>query len=117
MAVSADFYRRLGGLDTAFERGDFEDADLCLRARRLGAEVLLHPASGLYHLERQSYTHMAGSKFREVVTYLNCLEFNRRWAGQISGVVRVQKRARPPQRGEDRGSEPAETEAREASRA
>jgi GT2 family glycosyltransferase len=34
MALSASLYQKLGGFDAIYERGDFEDADLCLRARR-----------------------------------------------------------------------------------
>jgi GT2 family glycosyltransferase len=98
MAVSADLYRRLGGLDPAFERGDFEDADLCMRARQLGAEILLYAEPGIYHLERQSFSHLGGEKFRQMVTYLNCLEFNRRWGVELGDNPKVTKRKRTPGR-------------------
>lgn len=83
MGLSCDLYRDLGGFDAVYERGDFEDADLCLRARRSGAEVELHVTSGLYHLERQSIPGMGDRRFREMITYMNCVEFNARWADHL----------------------------------
>jgi GT2 family glycosyltransferase len=84
MALSSDLYRALGGFDAAYERGDFEDADLCLRAQQIGAEVWVHAEPGLYHLERQSIRAMGDTHLREAITYLNCLTFNARWDAHLS---------------------------------
>ena len=84
MALSSDLYQTLGGFDAAYERGDFEDADLCLRAQQIGAEVWVHVAPGLYHLERQSIRTMGDTHLRETITYLNCLTFNARWDALLS---------------------------------
>ncbi|WP_201861477.1 glycosyltransferase family 2 protein [Microvirga soli] len=84
MALSSDLYGTLGGFDAAYERGDFEDADLCLRAQQSGAEIWVHVAPGLYHLERQSIRAMGDAHLREAVTYLNCLTFNARWDAHLS---------------------------------
>jgi GT2 family glycosyltransferase len=84
MALSSALYQTLGGFDAAYERGDFEDADLCLRARQIGAEVWVHVTPGLYHLERQSIRAMGDNHLRETITYLNCLTFNARWDAHLS---------------------------------
>lgn len=84
MALSSDLYSRLNGFDTVYERGDFEDADLCLRAEQLGAEMQVFVRPGLYHLERQSILSMGDSDLRQMVTYMNCVAFNDRWAGHLA---------------------------------
>ncbi|MBM1171270.1 glycosyltransferase [Microvirga arabica] len=84
MALSSHLYRQLGGFDPRYERGDFEDADLCLRAQQIGAEVWLHVRPGLYHLERQSIRGMGDESFREMITHLNCVAFNARWGTHLS---------------------------------
>jgi GT2 family glycosyltransferase len=109
IGMSASLFGSLGGLDPVFERGDFEDADLCLRARARRARIVLHVRPGLYHLERQSLSRTGDISFREMVTYLNCVTFNKRWGASLSlqtpgqvgaepaaaskrGTVRVRKR-------------------------
>ncbi len=84
MCLSADLYRDLGGFDSVYVRGDFEDADLCLRAEQLGADMEVHVSEGLYHLERQSIPSMGDHDLRGMVTYLNCVTFNRRWEDHLS---------------------------------
>ncbi len=78
-----------------YERGDFEDADLCLRARQLGAEIQVHVHHGLYHLERQSIPSMGDTDIRSMVTYMNCAEFNRRWEAELTRPRRVFKVSGP----------------------
>jgi GT2 family glycosyltransferase len=89
MAISADLYRELGGFDAVYVRGDFEDADLCLRARNAGASVEVHVHPGLYHLERQSIPSIGSNDLRGMITYLNCVEFNRRWDGTLSRPKKI----------------------------
>jgi GT2 family glycosyltransferase len=84
MGLSSDLYGRLGGFDTVYERGDFEDADLCLRAEQLGAEMQVFVRPGLYHLERQSIPSMGDGDLRQMVTYMNCVAFNQRWASRLA---------------------------------
>lgn len=88
MALSARLFQELGGLDAAYERGDFEDADLCLRARQMGAEIWLHVGPGLYHLERQSIRQMSDVDTRQMITYMNCVTFNERWDAVLSAQTR-----------------------------
>ncbi|MBM6582753.1 glycosyltransferase [Microvirga sp. BT689] len=84
MALSSDLFSRLGGFDTVYERGDFEDADLCLRAEQLGAEMQVFVRPGLYHLERQSIPSMGDGDLRQMVTYMNCVSFNQRWQTRLA---------------------------------
>ncbi|MPR08705.1 glycosyltransferase [Microvirga tunisiensis] len=97
MALSSGLYQKLEGFDAAYERGDFEDADLCLRAQQIGAEIQLHVRPGLYHLERQSIRRMGDADLREMITYMNCVEFNARWAAILAGQAQssVETSARP----------------------
>ncbi len=93
MGLSSHLYRSLGGFDTAYERGDFEDADLCLRAKQVGAEVWVHVRPGLYHLERQSIRQMGDASLRDMITYMNCVEFNARWDTPLSEEAARRTRA------------------------
>jgi len=92
LAISADQFRRLGGFDPAYLRGDFEDADLCLRARAAGATIKVLFEPGLYHLERQSFSQMTGDALRRMITYVNCITFNRRWGEELSGPGKPARR-------------------------
>jgi GT2 family glycosyltransferase len=80
VVMSRDGYERWGGLSEEFIRGDFEDTDLCLRILHGGGRVGIVRANGIFHLERQSISLMAGESIRSAVTYLNCIQFNRRWS-------------------------------------
>jgi cellulose synthase/poly-beta-1,6-N-acetylglucosamine synthase-like glycosyltransferase len=90
MALAASLYQKLGGFDATYERGDFEDADLCLRAQEIGAEIRVHVRPGLYHLEGQSIRTMGDAGLREMITYLNCVEFNARWDAHLSQQAKGQ---------------------------
>ncbi|MEJ1934223.1 glycosyltransferase [Nostoc sp. NIES-2111] len=79
LMVGRELFNRVGGFDEIYVRGDFEDADLCLRIAELGLPTGIVREPGIYHLERQSIRMMGEVSFREVVMYLNCITFNRRW--------------------------------------
>jgi len=83
MVMTREGYERWGGLSEEFIRGDFEDADLCLRILEGGGRVGMVRANGIFHLERQSITLMASESVRSAITYLNCIRFNRRWSDFI----------------------------------
>lgn len=61
LAVPGDVWRALGGFDETFVNG-YEDVDLCLRARALGAGCWYEPTSIVTHHESQSgparWTHV-----------------------------------------------------------
>lgn len=85
LMVGRDLFRKVGGFDDRYVRGDFEDADLCLRIAELGLPTGIVRDGGIYHLERQSIRLMGEVSFREVVMYLNCITFNERWGKVIAG--------------------------------
>lgn len=70
----------LGGFDEGFVVGDFEDADLCMRARQQGLKCVVDFRAKLYHLERQSQGDQTQS-WRMNLSLYNAWRFQRRWAG------------------------------------
>jgi GT2 family glycosyltransferase len=83
MLMRNDLYQELGGFDQAYVRGDFEDADLCLRARAAGHEIGLVSSNEIFHLERQSIGRMGSTISQSALVYVNCITFNRRWRNFI----------------------------------
>lgn len=69
----------LGGLDEAFNPAQFEDFDLCYRAREHGWRVLYEPAVEMYHFENTTTAGSADVKFR-YTTMRNWALFKKRWA-------------------------------------
>jgi GT2 family glycosyltransferase len=69
---------RLGGLDELFNPAQFEDFDLCYRARAAGWRVLYEPRAEMYHFENVTTDGSADMPFRKT-TIRNGLEFKRRW--------------------------------------
>jgi GT2 family glycosyltransferase len=68
----------LGGFDESFIIGDFEDSDLCLKAKARGLACAVDMAVHLYHLERQSQGS-AGEAWRMNLTLYNAWIHQRRW--------------------------------------
>lgn len=54
LTISKELFDRVGGLNTDYIIGDFEDSDLCLQCTQLGYENWYFADVSLYHLERQS---------------------------------------------------------------
>lgn len=73
----------LGGLDEVFNPAQFEDFDLCYRARQAGWKVLYEPGAEMYHFENTTTSGSVDVKFR-YVTIRNGLEFKRRWQHMFS---------------------------------
>ena len=76
-------YEELGGLDEGYVLGDFEDSDLCLKARRAGLDVRLAPRAELYHLERQSQSLVTAARWKRDLTHYNCWRHSRLWHDDI----------------------------------
>ncbi|HEY7426606.1 MAG TPA: glycosyltransferase family 2 protein [Gemmataceae bacterium] len=51
-----DLFEKLGGLDTAFSPGYFEDLDYCVRLWRAGRRIVYLPQAALLHYENASST-------------------------------------------------------------
>lgn len=55
LAVRTELVRLLGGFDTEFEVGGYEDDDLCRRLRAVGARLLMVRGSFVYHLGHATF--------------------------------------------------------------
>jgi O-antigen biosynthesis protein len=80
-------FEEVGGFDDGFIKGDFEDGDLCLKVAEKGGRVGVLATDGVYHLERQSIRLMAKEGERQLITYLNCVRFNKRWGDALERLV------------------------------
>ena len=49
LAIRRDLFERVGGFDTSYTRGYFEDTDICMKVRALGFKVWYEPACTLVH--------------------------------------------------------------------
>ncbi len=59
-AFSREKFLELGGYDERFLPGIFEDADICLRARRAGYKLFYEPASIVFHMGQASFKKAFG---------------------------------------------------------
>lgn len=70
-AVRADVWRQLGGFDTAYGRGYFEDVDFCMKAQQAGYTV--------WHRPNIRMIHSVGSTGGNPAFMHNALLFKSRW--------------------------------------
>jgi O-antigen biosynthesis protein len=80
--VDTHFYHALGGLSEDYIIGDFEDSDLCYRAREAGRPCRVDLDVVLYHLERQSQ-NIGQPGWREALTMYNCWLHDTRWGQDL----------------------------------
>jgi GT2 family glycosyltransferase len=83
MVMSRELALDLGGFDEAYIIGDFEDSDLCLRARQYGVAAAVDHGVTLYHLERKSQAP-ATETWRRNVTLYNAWLHQTRWAARLA---------------------------------
>lgn len=79
LLMRRDVFEAVGGFTEDYVIGDFEDSDLCLKARAAGHAVRYAPAVELYHLERRSILRHAGYTRGVASLYNGWLHANR-WA-------------------------------------
>ncbi len=83
MVMTRDLATSLGGFDEAFVIGDFEDSDLCLRARGLGVGCAVDHDVPMFHLERKS--QITGAEpWRLNVTLYNAWLHQKRWGRRLA---------------------------------
>ena len=87
--------RDLHGCDESFVIGDFEDSDLCLRAREAGVASAVDHGVVLYHLERKSQAS-AAETWRMNVTLFNAWLHQGRWASKLAAEAEAPLRDRNP---------------------
>ncbi len=86
MLLSRNNYLAIGGLEESYILGDFEDSDLCMKARQSGLRVQLLTGISLYHLERQSQSLLTSDRWKEELTYFNCWQHHERWNQNIQSM-------------------------------
>lgn len=93
LLISKDNYQALGGFDESYILGDFEDSDLCMKARAKGLAIALAENISLYHLERQSQTLVSAKRWKNELTYYNCWYHTRKWDCDINRLKQETTRA------------------------
>ena len=82
----ADF-EAIGGFDTAYALGDYEDSDLCIRLQQSGRSCRYEPAATLYHLERSSFTTRHAEEGGSGHVIYNRWLFTHRWDERIGRLM------------------------------
>ena len=83
LAVRRDLFEQTGGFDPIYERGYWEDVDLCLKVRAAGFKIWYEPGCTLIHKTGQS-----GGSSRFMT---NALIFRERWGNKIVPDCQVVK--------------------------
>jgi len=73
-----DLYRRVGGLDELFHPVQYEDLDLCLRARAAGFRILYEPSVEMYHFEGITTASFGEQQYVRTIAR-NSARFRERW--------------------------------------
>lgn len=87
MAMRTADYQRVGGWDTGYLIGDFEDSDMCFKLRSDGMQVAYLPTVALTHLERQSFKTLGQGDFRQRVVIYNAVRHQTRWSKYLEAPV------------------------------
>ena len=83
LMLSRMSYDTIGGMNENYILGDFEDSDLCMRARAHGCSIALAEQVSLYHLERQSQNLVTANRWKTELTYYNCWYHTQQWDARI----------------------------------
>lgn len=84
LLVATDHFRSVGGFDSHYIIGDFEDTDLCWKLRRSGGGLYVDLDASFFHLERQSVNLAdASSLLRQKVVAANAFTHHQRWCSAI----------------------------------
>jgi GT2 family glycosyltransferase len=87
LLVSRENFQLLQGFDDSYIIGDFEDSDLCLRARASGLSIRICRATSMCHLERLSQSMVTENRWKTELTYYNCWLHSSRWDRHIRQLV------------------------------
>jgi GT2 family glycosyltransferase len=87
LAIKSSLFNSLGGFDTIFSPGYYEDTDLCFKVRANGLKVLYEPKSKVIHLEGKSSENVAqgGMKRHQEV---NKIKFLERWSDTLKSYTK-----------------------------
>lgn len=87
LCVRRAAFEAVGGFDTGYVVGDYEDSDICLKLRAQGGEIAYEPAAELYHFERQSIVRHAGYAQTLACAY-NRRRHHHRWDATITELMK-----------------------------
>ena len=87
MVMRVADYQRVGGWETGYLIGDFEDSDMCFKLRSAGLHVAYLPTVSLTHLERQSFKTLGHGEFRQRVVIYNAVRHQNRWSEHLEDPV------------------------------
>jgi GT2 family glycosyltransferase len=87
MLMPKAVFDQVGGWDTSYLVGDFEDSDLGFKVRAAGFQVAYLPEVELTHLERQSFRLLGQGSFRQRVVIFNAARHQDRWAAQLQALA------------------------------
>jgi GT2 family glycosyltransferase len=84
LAMRRAQFDEVGGWDTGYLIGDFEDSDLCLKLRSAGWDIAYEPAVQLVHLARQSFKMLGEDDYRTRVVIHNAVRHQSRWESLLA---------------------------------
>mgnify|MGYP006074250535 CR=1 FL=1 len=83
MMLERELFLSLGGFDSQYLIGDFEDSDLCLRVYQQGKKNYLLNDIELCHVERQSQNIDTVDQWKQNLTLYNGWLYTRRWQAEL----------------------------------
>jgi GT2 family glycosyltransferase len=86
MLLERSLYEAVGGFDTRYILGDFEDSDLCLKVYAQNKKIYLDTEESLFHLERLSQNLVDSGDWKYKLTLLNGLYQKNKWDQAIDKV-------------------------------
>jgi len=86
MLMEKEFFISVGGFDTRYILGDFEDSDLCMKAYQHNKKIYIDTQESLYHLERLSQNLVDSGDWKYKLTLLNGLYQKTKWDDAIKKV-------------------------------
>ncbi len=86
LAIRRKDFDAVGGFDTGYLIGDFEDSDLCMKIREQKLNIGYLPELKMTHLERQSFPTLGEGHFRQKVVLLNAQRHSKRWGEKIPSI-------------------------------
>lgn len=78
LLMSRSVFDDVGGFDSRYFMGDFEDSDICLKIRESGKQLGIVRGDDIYHLERQSINQIDGL-VRQRITMTNSYVYSAKW--------------------------------------
>jgi GT2 family glycosyltransferase len=83
LMISKELFIEVGGFNTSYYRGDFEDSDLCLKIIARNRKLGIVRADGIYHLERQTIVSQDPG-LRQTITLVNSFIYSQRWKSLLA---------------------------------